>query len=191
MNTNLREKVVPNNIPAGLFDGTEVFYCKGEHFALHEGTVTKFENLPGMIKRVFFEAYARDKKAQVFFKTELNMEGAESQFKQWLFCKFGSLDQIPDYLDGKLYPDSFNTTCTRANCPGRGSFCGEASSLKAYDVSTLKEIITGKPVKQIADALHLSVPGTRSRINKLKEKLRASNMAALGANAAMIIGMIE
>ena len=191
MNTNLREKEVPNNIPAGIFHGTEVFYSGGEAFALHEGTVIIYENLPSMIKRVFFNAYAKDKEAQRFFKTELNITGAESQFKQWLFCKFGALDMTPDYLNGKLTPDSFNSTCKRKKCPGRGRFCGQASSLKDHDVTTLQEIIAGKSVKQIADTLHLSIPGARSRVNKLKDKLKAGNMAALGANAAMLLGMIE
>lgn len=191
MDTNLKEKEPLTNIPAGIFHGTEVFYIGTKAFALHEGIVTTFENLPSMIKQVFFRAFVKDKKAQHFFETELNITSIEVQFKQWLFCSFGALDSTPDYLDGKLIQDSFNSACKRKNCPGRGRFCGKASSLKDQDVATLQEIISGKSVKQIADTLHLSIPGTRSRINKLRDKLNAGNMAALAANAATIIGMVE
>ena len=191
MDTNLKEKEPLTNIPAGIFHGTEVFYIGTEAFALHEGIVTTFEDLPSMIKRVFFSAFAKDKKVRHFHESELNITSVEAQFKQWLFCSFGALDSTPDYLNGKLIPDSFNSACKRKNCPGRGRFCCKASSLKDHEVATLQEIISGKSVKQIADTLHLSVPGTRSRINKLRDKLNAGNMAALAANAATIIGMVE
>ena len=102
MDTNLKEKEPLTNIPAGIFHGTEVFYIGTKAFALHEGIVTTFENLPSMIKQVFFRVFVKDKKAQHFFETELNITSIEVQFKQWLFCSFGALDSTPDYLDGKL-----------------------------------------------------------------------------------------
>ena len=71
MDTNLKEKEPLTNIPAGIFHGTEVFYIGTKAFALHEGIVTTFENLPSMIKQVFFRAFVKDKKAQHFFETEL------------------------------------------------------------------------------------------------------------------------
>ena len=84
MDTNLKEKEPLTNIPAGIFHGTEVFYIGTEAFALHEGIVTNFEDLPSMIKRVFFSAFAKDKKVRHFHESELNITSVEAQFKQWL-----------------------------------------------------------------------------------------------------------
>ena len=129
MDTNLKEKEPLTNIPAGIFPQNRGLYIGTKAFALHEGIVTTFENLPSMIKQVFSELLSKTRKHNIFSKTELNITSIEVQFKQWLFCSFG-FDSTPDYLDGKLIQDSFNSACKRKNCPGRGRLCGQASSLK-------------------------------------------------------------
>lgn len=66
MDTNLKEKEPLTNIPAGIFHGTEVFYIGTKAFALHEGIVTTFENLPSMIKQVFSELLSKTRKHNIF-----------------------------------------------------------------------------------------------------------------------------
>ena len=173
MGTNVIIYAGTNKLPAGLFKGTEVFVEDYEIYAMYQGQCMAFENLPSMEKRAFLNEYLLDKEGQKFIKEKLGITGFESAFKQWLFCKFGDMDGDPDYFDGKITPDKYNSVCTRKDCPGRGVFCGQASGLKSRDVETLHEFVTGYPVKQIADHLSLSTAAVKSRVEKLKEKMEA------------------
>lgn len=184
MGTNVIIYAGTNKLPAGLFKGTEIFVEDYEIYAMYQGQCMAFENLPSMEKRAFLNEYLLDKEGQKFIKEKLGVTGFESGFKQWLYCKFGAMDGEPDLLNGKITPDKFNSACHRKDCPGRGVFCGQASGLKSHDVETLHEVVTGYPVKQIADHLNLSDAAVKSRIEKLKERMEVPNTAALAAKSA-------
>ncbi|WP_294141638.1 LuxR C-terminal-related transcriptional regulator [uncultured Sanguibacteroides sp.] len=186
MGTNVVIDEGNNKFPAGLFTGTEVFVKGYEIYAMHQGQCLLFQNLPSMEKRLFVDQYIMDKEGQRFIRDILGITGFESGFKRWLFCKFGSLDGDPDCIDGRITPDQYNSACLKINCPGRGIFCGQSSGLKSRDVETLHEFVAGYPVKQIADHLSLSKAAVKSRVERLKEKLSASNGAALAAKAVVL-----
>ena len=182
MNTNVSNLRSSSNIPAGFFSGTEIFVFAEKIYALRNGCLIAFENLPSMEKRQFLNLYLRDKEGQKFIHDTFGIEGFESGFKKWLFCKFGSLDGEPDFIDGKITPDAYNAVCLDVNCPGRGKFCGNAVGLKGYEIETLRELKSGKTSKEIASVLHVSVPAVKSRIEKLKERFTAANVVALIAS---------
>lgn len=179
MDTNVRNLGQSPNIPAGIFSGTEIFAQGGEMYAIYEGSKTRFEDLPSMEKRTFVSLYLEDKQGQKFIRDTFGITGFESGFKQWLFCKFGSLDGDPDSVDGDITPDTYNSACRSTNCPGRGKFCGTAVGLKDYEVETLRELKSGKTVKEVAGTLNVSVPAVKSRIEKLKERFSVANVVAL------------
>lgn len=171
-----------SNIPAGIFRGTEIFTWKKVIYAIYEGRRIRFEELPGMERRQFINEYLADKEGQRFIRDTFGIVGFESGFKMWLFCKFGSLDGDPDYIDGKITPDTYNSACSRTDCPGRGKFCGCEFNLKGYEIETLRELKSGKTTKEIAEVLHVSVPAVKSRIEKLKERFAVANVVALIAS---------
>lgn len=183
MNTNVGSLEVTPKIPAGIFNGAEVFAVNGVIYAMYQGNRLLFEELPSMEKRSFMSEYIADKEGQKFIRDTFGITGFESGFKQWLFCKFGSLDGNPDSVDMKITPDKFNSACIKTDCPGRGNFCGKESGLKGYEVETLKQVVSGKTISESAENLHISVPGMKSRIEKLKGKLSATNIVALAAKA--------
>lgn len=186
MGTNVVINGENSKLPAGLFIGTEVFVKDREIYAIYQGRCLPFENLPSMEKRVFLDEYLTDKNGQKFIKEKLGVAGFESGFKQWLYCKFGALDGEPDFFNGKITPDAFNSACYRKSCPGRGVFCGRSSGLKSRDVETLNEFIAGNSVKQMAGHLNLSDSAVKSRMEKLKERMEVPNSAAL---AAKVVGL--
>lgn len=171
-------------IPAGIFTGTELFAKEGEMYAMHEGKREKFDMLPAPEKDNFIALYLADKEGQKFILEYFGIQGFNEAFKQWLFCKFGSLDGNPDSINGEITPDKYNSACTKKDCPGRGKFCGIESGLRNHDIETLREIATGKTTKEIAEELHVAVSTVKSRVEKLKEKFSAANVAALAALAA-------
>jgi DNA-binding CsgD family transcriptional regulator len=132
-----------------------------------------------MEKRNFVEMYMQDKEAQEFIRKQFGITGFESGFKQWLFCKFGSLDGDPDSINGQITPDIYNSACQRTDCSGRGKICGSNIALKGHDIETLRELKSGKTAKEIADSLCISEPAVKSRIEKLKDKFNVANAVAL------------
>ena len=179
METNVQHFGQSANIPAGIFSGTELFAHNGDMYAIYNGTSILFQDLPSMEKRNFIEVYMQDKEAQEFIRKQFGITGFESGFKQWLFCKFGSLDGDPDSIDGQITPDIYNSACQRTDCSGRGKICGSNIALKGHDIETLRELKSGKTAKEIADSLCISEPAVKSRIEKLKDKFNVANAVAL------------
>ena len=179
MKTNIQHFGQSSNIPAGIFSGTELFAHNGEMYAIYNGSRILFQDLPDMEKRNFVEMYMKDKEGQEFIWKQFGITGFESGFKQWLFCKFGSLDGDPDSIDGRITPDTYNSACQRTDCPGRGKICGSSAALKGYQVETLRELKFGKTAKEIAESLLISEPAVKSRIEKLKDMFNVPNAVAL------------
>ncbi|MCI7295450.1 response regulator transcription factor [Butyricimonas virosa] len=173
-----------SNIPAGIFIGTEVFASGEVIYAIHGGQRMQFEELPSKEKRRFLDEYLMDKEGQRFIRDSFGIVGFESGFKKWLFCKFGSLDGDPDMVDGKVTPDVYNSACGRTDCPGRGKFCGVGAGLKGYEVDTLREVMAGRTMNEVADRLCVSVATVKSRMEKLKERHAVTNVVALAVMAA-------
>lgn len=183
METNVSNLGQSSKVPAGIFIGTEVFAYGEVIYAVSNGRRMLFEELPSMEKRQFVDLYMEDKDGQRFIRDEFGIVGFESGFKKWLFCKFGSLDGDPDGVDGRITPDTYNSVCLNTHCPGRGKFCGCVAGLKSHEVETLRELKSGKTVKEIAHTLHVSIPAVKSRIEKLKERFSVANVVALAALA--------
>lgn len=183
METNVQHFDQRTNIPAGLFSGTELFAYKGKMYAIYNGARILFQNLPSMEKRNFVEMYMKDKSGQEFIRKQFGIIGFESAFRQWLFCKFGSLDGDPDNIDGTITPDIFNSACLRTDCPGRGKVCGNNIALKGHQIETLRELKSGKTAREIAISLCISEPAVKSRIEKLKDMFNVTNAVALIAIA--------
>lgn len=179
METNVQQNGQSANIPAGIFSGIEIFAQGGQVYAMRNGVRHFFEDLPSEEKRSFLSMYMADKEGQRFLRIQFGITELESGFKKWLFCKFGSLDGNPDEIDGRITPDKYNCACLQTDCAGRGRFCGKSSGLKGYEVETLRELKSGKTVKEIAKVLCVSEPTVKSRIEKLKEMFNASNVVAL------------
>ncbi|MBP3420467.1 MAG: hypothetical protein J6K74_07760 [Marinifilaceae bacterium] len=179
--TKLTKNQTSSNIPAGIFDGIELFAQNGKMFAIDNGTVMPFDDLPESIKKEFWWIFSLDTTARSFLKKELFITDEDAQFTQWLFCKFGSCDGTPDFIDGAINTDAFNSACKRRKCPGRGKICGCISSLKDYEVETLALLISGHTLSTMSSELLRSVDAIKSRIEKLKSKLKCRNVAQLAS----------
>lgn len=179
--TKLTKNQTSSNIPAGIFEGIELFAQNGKMFAIDNGTVMPFDDLPESIKKEFWWIFSLDRTAQSFIKKEFHLAGEKEQFTQWLFCKFGSCDGTPDLLDGTVNYDSFNSACKRTKCSGRGKICGDKYALKDYEVETLALLVSGHTLSTMSNDLLRSVDAIKSRIEKLKIKLNCRNVAQLAS----------
>ena len=183
METKVHQLKLKNNIPAGIIEGTEAFWHEGEKWLIHNGTVMKFEDAPIKLKNMIAMAFLKDKKSRSY----LNKIGCTSFSKGmdlWYKCVIGALDQVPDLVNGKLIADAYNSSCADYDCPHRGKFCSTGPGLKNYEVATISALKAGFTLQQTASLLCVSLPGLKSRIEKIKEKLNAPNMAALIARGS-------
>lgn len=179
--TKLTKNQTSSNIPAGIFEGIELFAQNGKMFAIENGTVMPFDDLPEAIIQEFLWIFSLDRTAQSFIRKEFHVTSENELFTQWLFCKFGSCDGTPDFIDGAINTDAFNSACKRRKCPGRGKICGCISSLKDYEVETLALLISGHTLSTMSSELLRSVDAIKSRIEKLKSKLKCRNVAQLAS----------
>lgn len=167
-------------IPEWLNSGAEVYFSHGEIYLNIEGNKVHFSQAPGKYQRRLGNQFLNDKPAQRYLKKEFGITSFEKGFEQWLFCKYGGIDNNSDIsANGKLTPDAYNNVCTDTNCPHRGRFCGVKSQLNSYDVETINVFAKGKTIEQASKKLFLSIPGTKSRLNTIKDKTGTVNMAQL------------
>jgi hypothetical protein len=182
METKLMQKSETKKLPAGILEGTEAFWHEGEKWVLHEGKAMRFNEAPVKVQNMIAMAFLKDKGSRAYLK-KIGFNAFSKAFDFWYKCVIGSLDEIPDFKDGNFTPDAYNRTCTDYSCPHRGIFCSIKPGLKNYEVATISALKGGFTLEKTAELLCISLPGLKSRIERIKEKLGATNMASLIARA--------
>ena len=176
VNENLETR---KNIIARMMKGIEPFYINGEKWVDAFGRKVRFYEADEAIQSEIRRCYENDERSHNYMKRVLGITNEEEQFETWYKCVVGGLDQEPDIINGVFNPDKFNNLCFESICSHRGKFCGTRSGLKDYEVETLTLLKQGHTIEQGAQKIHVSVPGFKSRIDNLKIRLDAANMAAL------------
>jgi len=169
-------------IPAGIIEGIEAFWFDNEKWIIAGGMVMRFDEAPVFLQNYIVEIFRHDERSRNYLD-KLGEKGFSKQFDMWYRCVVGALDETPDFADGNLNADAYNHACTDYKCPHRGKLCSLTAGLKNYEVESLAVLKQGKTIKQAAGELCISIPGLKSRVEKLKEKLKAENMAQLIAKA--------
>ena len=182
METKLLKKNKLAIVPAGILEGTEAFWYNNEKWVLHEGKAMPFHGAPGNVQRLIADAFMNDNRSQGYLR-KIGLNQFSEAFEFWYKCVVGALDSVPDFLNGKLTADAYNSACTDYNCPHRGRFCSLEVGLKNHEVVTIVALKKGDSVAKTAEGLHVSTAGMKSRVEKIKVKLGASNMASMMARA--------
>jgi len=183
--TNLSEKIIGNNVPAGMFEGIEAFWYENEKWLIYGSKVIKFTQAPVKIQNMIAEAFLKDKRSIKLIKS-IGIKGFKDGFDKWYHCVLGGLDSESDFKNGKLIPDYYNNMCKESNCPIRGKLCSRRSGLKDFEVDTIRVMAKGNTINEAAPLLFVSTAGLRNRLEKLKEKLDVSNMASLMSKAGRL-----
>lgn len=172
------------SIPAGIFHGTEFFVESGTRWAMHNGHLMRYEQLPDEIRDKLEREFNQDKRSQKVLE-DIGLTGS-SAFDFWVDCRYGGYDSTPDYINGKLQEAEFNNSCTKVNCNMRGIVCKNPAGLNNDEVDTLICIQQGFTITEIADKLFRSTECIKSRIRKIKEKLNAKNSTNAAVTAALM-----
>ena len=177
METKLVQKT-ETTMPAGIINGTEAFWFEGGKWVIHHGQTMKFEDAPGAVQRMIANAFMNDVVAHAYLK-RMGIENFTAGFDRWYRCRIGTIDSTPDFADGKFTPDAFNSACKDFQCVHRGRLCSLKPGFKHYEVDTIRELKKGNTIEHTANELRISTAGLKSRVEKMKEKVGARNMAQL------------
>lgn len=170
-------------IPAGIIEGTEAFWFDNEKWLIHQGECMKFNDAPIKLRNMIAQKFLDDTQSRKYL-SHIGITAFAMAFEMWYKCVIGALDETPDFVDGNLNADAYNHACTDYECPHRGQFCSLTPGLKNYEIKTLVELKKGETIEHTAEKLFVSLPGLKSRIEKIREKLGAKNMASMIAKAA-------
>lgn len=182
METKVQQNNNMANLPAGIIEGTEAFWFDDEKWLIHQGEAMRFNDAPIKLRNMIAEMFLTDKQSRAYL-TKIGVTAFSQAFEMWYRCIIGALDQTPDFTDGNLTADAYNHACKDYRCIHRGHFCSLTPGLKNYEVETLVALKLGETIEHTASMLFVSVPGLKSRIEKIKEKLGATNMASMIAKA--------
>lgn len=183
--TNLQQIATQTKIPAGIFSGTEAFWHNGQKWVIANGSTKLFYECDSTIQQPIWRAFLADKQSHAYLK-KIGITKASEAFDRWYRCVVGGLDHVPDFDKGKFTPDTYNNMCADHSCPHRGRLCSRATGLKNYEVETITALIKGTSLEQSASDICVSLPGMKSRVEKIKIKMDCANMAALMYQSAKI-----
>ena len=183
MQTKLVKKHKLAIMPAGIIEGVEAFWHDNEKWVAFNGQAMLFHEAPGRIQRMIAQACINDTKSQQYMK-KYGVEKFSAAFDWWYKCVVGAWDHVPDFMNGKFTADAYNNNCTNTECEHRGRFCSLTAGLKYWEVATINGLKLGLTIEKTALLLNVSTAGLKTRIEKMKEKLGAKNMASLMAKAA-------
>lgn len=185
MRTNLQKTNIGTAVPAGIMSGIEAFWFDGKKMVIANGVTYEFNESPSQVRNIIKEAFLSDKRSHKLMKQH-GITGLNECFDKWYHCVIGALDEAPDFVDGNLNADAYNHMCKDYKCAMRGKLCSLSLGLKNYEISTLKLLQEGITVKEAAERACMSFAGMKSRIEHLKLKLGAKNLAQLVAIATSI-----
>jgi len=172
-------------VPAGLITGIEAFWYNSEKWVIANGTTSRFVDAPPVIQQTIAKAFQQDAES-IAYLSKMGLTRFTETFDRWYQCVVGGLDNVPDFENGTLKSDAYNNMCIDSNCPHRGKLCSRALALKNYEIETIVALKQGHNLEITASQLCISLPGMKSRVEKIKETLHVPNMAALMAYAAEI-----
>lgn len=184
METKLLQKTeMRTKLPAGMIDGIELFWYNNEKWIILEGKAMRFVDSPAKLQNLIAELFLADFRSQALLK-KIGITAFSVAFDRWYRCLFGALDEFPDIINGRINPDSYNSSCKDYKCVLRGRFCSRGPGLKSYEVESLVALKEGHTIEQAAVLLCISIAGMKSRVEKMKVKLGARNLPQLTAKAA-------
>lgn len=183
METKVMNSTNFHKLPAGIVSGLEAFWYNDEKWVIHNGQAMRFADAPGTVQRVIADAFLNDLPGRTYIREKMKITVFSAGFDTWYKCRIGALDETPDFTDGNLNADAYNHACSDNRCPHRGRLCSLTPGLRNYEIETLQAIKRGETIEQMSKSLHTSVPGLKSRISRIREKLGASNMASMVAKA--------
>ena len=182
-NTSLDSGLSKQSIPAGLVNKlAELFSVNGSLKGIFNGEVLPFKDLPHIIKMYFSTLYdkARHKNidCEIILVTHFKCFTYESEVEQYIKCNFGGFDNSPDFEINQNPKKEYWNCGHRGKCIAEGIVCRpnciHDNDLQPREIEIIKHIAEGKPSKEIAQDLKISITTVRTHEQNIHQKLKCN-----------------
>lgn len=165
-------------IPSGAMPGDHAVEIFGDRktkevYFFYNGQTKTFKDLPEKYKRQLLKKLLTDKVAM----KQLGHLGYTEALRQFAFCLYGTLDNLPDFCkNGKLGPPD-NFRCS-GNCPclkwkSKKIQTAEGKNMTAKQLQIIDSIKKGLPDKMIAYNLGICISTLDNHKTAIMKKLHA------------------
>lgn len=160
-------------IPAGIEEGFNIYRHGDDLRVMIDGQRSDYVDLPQKTRSIFCDEMNQSKKV---IEALMKMGCAENETQELKFvgCRYGGLNETPDLVNGKTFPDP--PQCENiGDCPGYGTVCVLPCRLtrKEYRVATL--VAKGKQDKEICYSLGITLSTCRTYFARIHNKLSINN----------------
>lgn len=166
--------------PAGLQNNAIEIYRISPFRArvIQNGHRNEYLELPLLLREPFQAELIGDQVARNSLINDLRITNPDEMEEAFVACRYGSLDDVPDWNEGKLTPDC--PVCDRMNdCPAFGKVCiqpeGPGGKLTRTQYLIVIEVAKGKLDKEIALDFEIELPTVRTHLGRIREKLNVNN----------------
>ena len=189
-------QITSNRLYPGMIDnGIEFFVVDndGEKLKVLQGQkIFDFEELSFSVIQMIKEEIEKNPIVQ----EHLLLMQPDSEFKrlkQFIACRFGGIDTVPDFLNGSSVEGDYWECPLRGNCQSEGIVCKavkwQNKTLTPTEVKLMKLTVSSKTNETIADELNMAM-GTFHQVKKfLYEKLGVQTKQEV-AIIAMVLNLI-
>lgn len=171
-----------NTIPAGIMTSDiEIYYDthKNDIYYLQDGNKQHWKQLPDKVKEKILDHLTPEIKKLI--KKEFDVETIDEITTVFLRCRFGNLDYVPDFtICGNMVYDAPHCE-NLMTCKAFGKVCQIPAELTRMEYIILREISTGRFVKEIAYAMNLSETTVRTHIQRVHKKTNCNSNVELSA----------
>lgn len=177
-----------NILPAGLMDKNVEFFNHGPNVhASYNGSVVHVKDLPMNIKAII-EADMDNNPLAYTAAIDFGKTNALDAMEQYIWCRFGGFDKVPDLLDGKMHEPEYHECGKRGSCKYEGKLCSaikvENGFLTKREIEILQMIARGFEDKIIADKLGIATKTINAHKSNISLKTGLHNKVEMGVYAS-------
>ncbi len=166
--------------PAGLQgNGIEIYRTSAfKARVISNGHRNEYLELPLILREPFQAELIADQVARQSIIKDLRITDPDEMEEAFVACRYGTLDDVPDWKDGKLVAD-FPMCDNMKDCPAFGKVCkqpeGPCGKLSRTQYLIAIEVAKGKLDKEIAFEFGIELPTVRTHLGRIREKLNVNN----------------
>ncbi len=166
-------------LPAGLENkSVEIYVYNHELKAIFNGEIIPFIELPEEVIEIFEIELIKDKVAYSTVETVFKLIDSSDILEQYVKCRYGGFDFIPDLVHGKLSTNPEYWDCgLRGKCAAEGKVCklpvAKNGQLTPRETEVIRYVAEGLPDKIIAHKMDIAISTVVTYQKRIRTKLGA------------------